>query len=151
LTDHAVGGTRGWLRVGISDHGLRISKFGVVGLSGLVVNSVALLVFTSGLGIYYLLGAILATQVSTVWNFVLTDRWVFVDREAERGRWRRFWIFWAMNNAALIVRGPMIYVLTDSLGVFYVASNVISLIVLMAVRYLFSYLLIWRAEGEAVS
>ena len=40
----------------------------------------------------------------------------------------------------------MIYLLTEYLGVFYVVSNVISLVVVMVVRYLFSYLLIWRAE-----
>jgi len=152
VLQRAVARPAGWFRRQVVDHGLRISKFGIVGLSGLVVNSLALLAFTSGLGIYYLVGAVLATQVSTVWNFVLTDVWVFAGQQAQRGRWRRFWIFWAMNNAALIARGPMIYILTDYFGVFYVTSNVISLVIVMVVRYLFSYLLIWRAEEvQAVS
>jgi putative flippase GtrA len=146
MAEHVEARPAGWLRKGLFDHGLRISKFGIVGLSGLVVNSIALLVATSGLGVYYLVGAVLATQVSTVWNFVLTDRWVFADQQTDAGTWRRFWIFWAMNNAALLVRGPMIYVLTEYLGIFYAVSNVISLVVVMVIRYLFSYLLIWRAE-----
>lgn len=145
MVQRLAGRPAGWLRR-VFDHGVRISKFGIVGLSGLLVNSVALLLFTSGLGVYYLVGAVLATQVSTVWNFVLTDVWVFSDQQAQRGRWRRFWIFWTMNNAALVARGPMIFMLTEYFGVFYVVSNVISLVVVMVVRYLFSYLLIWRAE-----
>jgi dolichol-phosphate mannosyltransferase len=49
----------------------RFLGFALIGATGLVVNQVALWVFTEKFGIYYLLSAILATQVSTVWNFVL--------------------------------------------------------------------------------
>ena len=55
----------------LDDAPLRFVRFGLVGLTGLVVNTVALAAFTSGAGIYYVISAILATQVSTLWNFAL--------------------------------------------------------------------------------
>ena len=128
------------------DHGLRISKFGLVGLSGLAVNSIALYVASGLLGIHYLAGVVIATQASTVWNFVLSDRWVFSRDDAQKRASYRFWIFWAMNNAAILVRGPMIFALTSSMGVNYLVSNIISLVVVMVLRYALSYSLIWRTS-----
>ena len=65
------------------------SKFGLVGIVGIVVNQAALYVFTDVFGIYYLVSAILASQVSTLNNFILTEYWVFGDRElGGRRLWR---------------------------------------------------------------
>ena len=51
----------------------RFVSFGLVGATGIVVNSAALWFFFHTLGWNHLLGAALATQVSTTWNFVLVD------------------------------------------------------------------------------
>ena len=55
----------------------RFVGFAVVGASGLVVNQVALWFLTSKVGVYYLLSAVVATQISTIWNFALVERFVF--------------------------------------------------------------------------
>ena len=47
--------------------------FGLVGLSGIGVNTAALWFLHHMLGLHPLLGAALATQASTAWNFVLID------------------------------------------------------------------------------
>ena len=60
---------------------LRFARFGVVGATGLVVNTRLLAFFTELVGIFYVVAAILATQGSTLWNFCLTELWVFSDRE----------------------------------------------------------------------
>lgn len=118
----------------------------MVGLSGLAVNSLALYIVSGLFGIHYLAGVVIATQASTVWNFVLSDRWVFSRDDAQRRSSQRFWIFWGMNNAAILVRGPMIFALTSLMGVNYLVSNIISLVVIMVVRYALSYSLIWRTS-----
>ena len=51
--------------------GARFGRFGLVGLSGIVVNSIALAAFRGGLGFSVLVAALLATQCSSIWNFVL--------------------------------------------------------------------------------
>jgi putative flippase GtrA len=121
----------------------RFGRFGVVGLTGLVVNTAALALFVEGLGLHYLPGAILATQVSTVWNFVLTDRWVFRGPHKRAALLTRFLAFAAMNNLALLLRGPMLVVLTEWLGIEYLASNVISLCALTLLRFAVADRLIW--------
>ncbi len=93
----------------------RFARFGMVGASGLIVNTLALLVAVSVFNLHYLVGAILATQASTTWNFALSELWVF---ERGQSRWNlnhRFVQFWLMNNAALFIRGPIIWLLTERL------------------------------------
>ena len=57
-----------------------------MGATGLVVNTLLLALFADVAGIYYVAAAILATQGSTLWNFCLTERWVFAGRDNERPR-----------------------------------------------------------------
>ena len=78
---------------------VRFGRFGLVGLSGLAVNTVAMAVFTAGLSVNYLLAAVLATQVSTTWNFLGSELWAF--NGSAIGRSRRFLAFAAMNNIGL--------------------------------------------------
>lgn len=122
----------------------RVLKFGLVGTTGLVVNTGLLALFTGVLGIHYLIGAALATQGSTVWNFVITDSWVFRDRVTDRDTWRRFGMFWLMNNGALLIRGPFLWLLTSVFSIHYLLSNLITLVSLMIVRYALSEFWIWR-------
>ena len=123
-------------------------KFGLVGLSGLAVNSAVLYLATGVLDIHYLAGATIATQASTAWNFLFSDQWVFFDSEPGKGPWHRFGLFWLMNNAALIVRWPILFVLTSVLGINYLISNLISLVILMVARYVLSYAVIWRTPEK---
>jgi dolichol-phosphate mannosyltransferase len=123
-------------------------RFGLVGVSGIAVNAIALTAFTELLGIFYLISAVAATQVSTFWNFVLTESVVFDRSFGAVGRLRRAGLFYAMNNAALGLRGPMLFVLVSTLGLHYVISNLISLVSLMVLRFLTADRLIWRRTSH---
>lgn len=124
----------------------RFSRFGAVGLSGFVVNELALALFAGVFGLDYLLGAILATQVSTTWNFALVEVWAFRDHTARHPWTRRAGLFFAMNNAALLLRGPIIVGLTDGLGVNYLVSNLVSLGVLTVLRFVLADNWIWAGS-----
>ena len=52
-------------------------------------------------------------------------------------------MFLAMNNVALALRGPILVLLTSELGVYYLASNLISLLTLTLIRYALSDRWIW--------
>ena len=73
-------------------------SFMLTGASGVVVNSVLLFLATQVVGLHYLVSAVLATQGSSLWNFGLTEAWVFRGRKPE-GRLGRFVAFLLMNNA----------------------------------------------------
>ncbi len=52
-------------------------RFGVVGLSGIVVNSAILWTLVRELHLAVLLGSVLATEAAILSNFLLNDRWTF--------------------------------------------------------------------------
>ena len=121
----------------------RFARFGIVGASGLLVNMLALAALAEVAGIHYLMAAILATQVSTAWNFWLTERWVFADRAPPDGMVRRAALFFGMNNASLLLRGPMLFLLVSVLGINYLVSNFVSLVALTLIRFALADGWIW--------
>src|SRR3954454_23214891 len=129
----------------------RFVLFGLVGVSGIVVNSLALwALHMNVLQLHYLDAAALATQVSTLWNFVLTDRVVFRSRRRQDGGWGRMWRFFLMNNLALLLRLPLLAVLVHiGLGVLW--ANLLTLVALFVVRYVISDRHIFGRPVPAVS
>jgi dolichol-phosphate mannosyltransferase len=122
-----------------------LTAFAIVGASGILVNQAALWGLVAIGGLNYLLSAVIATQFSTTSNFVLNEYWVFRGRSERRGMARRFLGYAAINNAALLLRAPLLALLTGVLGLHYLVSNLLTLILLFAVRFAVSDRLLWRA------
>lgn len=129
-------------------HGLQMAKFLSVGATGIVVNIIALLMLTELLGFFYLVSVVLATQVSSLWNFGLTESWVFASRRRAAGLGSRMLKFLGINNLALVARGPLIVVMTSLLSIHYALSVLVSLIALALVRYVISDSWIWRKDAD---
>lgn len=125
------------------DNAGRLLAFALVGASGILVNSMVLALATEWVGIYYLTSLFLATAASTIWNFGLTEWWVYSDRSHSSKWLRRFGLFFVMNNAALLLRGPLVFTLTSALGVHYLASNLISLVAFTLLRFGLADNVIW--------
>ena len=123
--------------------------FALVGASGILVNQAALWLLVSFAGINYAVAAIIATQVSTTWNFSLNELLVFRGRDARHGLAGRFLAFWAVNTGTLLLRIPMLALLTSVLHIHYLVSNLITLVVLFAMRFVVSDQLIWRPAAPA--
>jgi dolichol-phosphate mannosyltransferase len=124
------------------------SKFALVGIIGIFVNQAALYVFTEGLGIYYLVSAVLASIVSTANNFILVELFVFRHRETRHGLLTRYLVFSAVNIATLVIRVPTLYVLTDIVGIYYLASNLIAIGLTFGIRYLIADNWIWAGRDR---
>jgi dolichol-phosphate mannosyltransferase len=124
------------------------SKFALVGIIGIFVNQVALFGLTDGLGIYYLVSAILASQLSTLNNFVLTELWVFRGREHRSHVLFRYIVFNLLNIATLVIRVPVLFILTDLFGVHYLISNLVAIGLTFGVRYLVADNWIWAGRDR---
>ena len=133
-------------RGGLRGRGARFGRFGLVGVSGLGINSLALLVLVEGTGLHYLVGAVLATQASTLWNFAGVEWWAY--RTGRAGRLRRLATFAGMNNVAAILRLPLIWAFTSGLGVHPSLSNLASMALLTAARFALADTVIWRAPDD---
>ena len=123
---------------------LRVVRFGLVGASGVVVNTVVLALLTSGAGLFYVASALLATEVSICWNFALSERWVFRGTR-DGGRLRRFLSFAVVNSLAFALSGPLLWAFVSGLGLHYLLGNLLSISVLMVVRFVVADKLIWGA------
>ncbi len=129
----------------------RVLRFGLIGLSGTAVNTAALAVVTGVAGLHYVAGAVFATQASTTYNFALTNHFVFADDGHHRfGPLARYVQFSAVSNSMLLLRVPIIVVLT-TLGLHYLASNVVSMLVLFVVRFVVADQIIWRRTAAPVT
>jgi dolichol-phosphate mannosyltransferase len=135
------------LRVGPSFS--RFGRFGLVGVSGLLVNSILLAFWTETIGVYYLASLLLATQGSSLWNFFFSEYWVFRRADLRGSQLGRCARFLAMNNAALLARGPMVFFLTSLLGLNYLLSNLTSMAVLLLLRFAAADSLIWKQAATA--
>src|SRR3954468_14949108 len=123
----------------------RVLIFGAAGMTGLVVNSLLLWLLVSGAGLGYLLAAGLATQGSPTWNFLWIERLAF-SAHGSPGALRRYLQFAVMNNAAMLLRLPVLALLTSALGVNYLVSNALTLLLLFALRFGLSDRFIWASQ-----
>lgn len=139
-------GQLGRLRLG--DRLVRMGRFGIVGALGLAVNAAAFAVFLTLLGFHYLVAAVIATQVSTLWNFAGAERWVFRDRKPANSGKSRLGLYFVVNNVALLLRGPLLFVLIGSFAVNAHVANMISLIALGLARFFVADSWIWRGATQ---
>lgn len=114
----------------------RALAFGLVGLSGVVVNMGVLWLLTRpSAHVHYLVGAALATEASTTWLFVLTEALVFRGPKPRTlvSRGVRFYL---LNHVALLLRLPILALLVEDLGLKVLAANFVTLVLLFLVRFL---------------
>ena len=114
----------------------RVFLFGLVGLTGIVVNSLMLwmLAAPAMLGLNYLLAAVVATQVSSTWNFGLVDAVVY--HGPKRSTALRRWLgFLSLSNAVLVLRIPLLALLVTGLGANYLLANAFTLLIGFALRF----------------
>ncbi|WP_406445922.1 glycosyltransferase [Streptomyces sp. NBC_01613] len=128
---------------------MRMIAFGLVGASGIAVNTAALWLFFDVLGVHHLVGAALATQFSTTWNFVLTDAAVYRHGQRKGTWYGRAGRFFAMNNLLLIARLPLLqWLVVAGMGV--LTANALTLVLLFLLRFLISDRMIYGAGEKKV-
>ena len=126
-----------------------LERFLAIGATGLAVNMLAFALFANVAGLNYLLAAVLATQISTTWNFVLAERWAFRDRRRRVSSGStRFLAFLALNNLSLLLRGPMLYMLVSLIGMNPVLANLVSLLAIFVIRFAVADTLIWAGAAD---
>ena len=118
-------------------------------MSGILVNSAAVYLATDKLEIYYLYFGCHRDGGIHVVEF-------HVDRSAglsfhQSGRQvaKRVGVFFVMNLIALALRSPMIYLMTTIMGIYYVISNLFSLVLLTVLRFVFADRLIWGKTSRS--
>lgn len=119
-------------------------RFLLVGVLGLILNTLLMWLGVGSLRWPIILTAILATELTTLSNFVLNEQWVFDDRRERKTLTYRLRGFFLMNNVLLALRLPLLLILITLVGLHYLLANFISLIAMTIVRFFISDQILWE-------
>lgn len=125
---------------------MKMIKFGLVGLSGIVVNMGLLYLLTEYAGIYYLISAVVAIELSILNNFILNDFWTFSSRRLiHRYSWiKRLFAFHIIAAGGLLINLGVLYLLTEYAGIYYLVANLAGILVAFLWNYFLNRHLTWK-------
>ena len=136
-----------WVAARMRSRAGRVAGFAAVGVAGLVVNSLAL-VASMSLGVHYLWAAVIATEVSTTFNWALLETAVFTS-EKRGSRAQRYLGFSLINHVALLLRIPLLALLVERMQAPVVSANIATLAVVFVLRFAVSDTLIFSRRRTA--
>jgi len=123
----------------------RMVRFGVVGLSGVVVNQGLLMLLHGTLGAPLLLSSLIAIEVSILTNFLLNHSWTWRVPFSEPGLLRRVIQYHAAAVLAAFAGNVIILVgAVELFGIDYRIANLIGIAVGTAINFTANELWIFR-------
>jgi len=130
---------------GSLQHILRAGRFGLVGLSGVVVNTVVLYLLVARYGWGHLAAAAMATEVAILSNYLLNNHWTFRDRLSSLPWPQRVVRYNLIALGGLVISLAVLTVLTTTLGMHYLLANLVGICVATAWNYVANARLTWDA------
>lgn len=130
----------------------RVVVFGSVGLLGFFVQLAALVTLAGVLGIHYLPSTALAVELAILHNFFWHQRWTWSDRATVSARQvlARLLRFNGGSVATSMAGNlALMWVFVDRLGVHYALANVLAVLTLSLLNFVFCDLLVFRARSIA--
>lgn len=119
-------------------------RFGLVGLSGVVVNSAILWVLVAA-GLPVPIASMGATEAAVVSNFLLNDRWTFRDRATPLPGWQRFLRFNGVALGGMLITAALLTALTLYGNMPLLPANLLAVGATLAWNYTINTRLTWRA------
>ncbi len=134
------------IRPDTRDPGLagKLVMFLVVGGSGVVVNSVALVVLYEYLRLPLVAASALAVETAIASNFLLNDRWTFGRRRLSI---HRFGKFNAVSLGGLVITTTTLWLLVNLFNMPYLLANLLGISLSTAWNFIVNVLWTW---GQSV-
>jgi dolichol-phosphate mannosyltransferase len=123
-----------------------VVRFGLVGASGVAVNSAFLYVFHGVLGWALIPASVFAVEAAIVNNFLWNDRWTFSARDKTPYRFFRFNL---VSLGGLVVNTVVLALLVAMTGIHYLIANLIAIAAAMAWNFAANSRWTWRAARRA--
>jgi dolichol-phosphate mannosyltransferase len=125
-------------------------RFGVVGLSGIMVNSAILWALVRELHLAVLLGSVLATEAAILSNFLLNDRWTFRG-VSERSFTQRLLRFNGVALGGMAITAGILTALAIYMQLHLLIANVLAVGAATGWNYVVNSRWTWRSQQSAVS
>ena len=105
----------------------KATRFFTVGASGLGINYLISLLFSSALDVWYLHATILGIMFSITSNFILNKHWTFEDKDFSPKRTIiQYGKFVGFSSIGALVQLGMVYYLVDEVNIVYPAALVLA-------------------------
>ncbi|MCU1671003.1 MAG: Dolichol-phosphate mannosyltransferase [Blastococcus sp.] len=123
----------------------RMSRFAAVGLLGTIVNLALMALLIQVHGLHYLLAAVIAAEVSILFNFTMQERFVFRDMtDGVHSRAKRIASSLIYNNTEVLIRLPILAFLVKVTGIDAVLIQASMLALAFVARFLFMSRVVYR-------
>jgi dolichol-phosphate mannosyltransferase len=119
----------------------RLSKFLVVGGTGVLVNSLALLLLFHWAHLPLLVASALSAEIGIINNFWWNDRWTFRHTQFSLSRFAQFNL---VSLAGLVITAAILWVLVSQLGLYYLAANLLGIGLATAWNFAANSFWTWR-------
>jgi dolichol-phosphate mannosyltransferase len=119
-------------------------SFGLVGLSGVVVNTVILWGLVHGLGLPVLLSSALATEAAILSNFLLNDRWTFRTAAHQAMFVQRLLRFNGVALGGMLITTAVLVALTTHEHLPVLLANLLAIGAAMGWNYVVNSRWTWR-------
>ncbi len=116
----------------------KLTKFSVVGGTGVVVNSFALFLLYDKVRLPLIVASAIAVELAIANNFLLNDRWTFGVRVPRSTRFVKFNV---VSMGGLAITTATLWTLATYLGIYYLVANLVG--IGLATTWNFAVNLVW--------
>jgi dolichol-phosphate mannosyltransferase len=128
---------------------MKLFRFGIVGLSGIIVNEGVLIYLKQYDRFSLPVASIVAIELSILSNFIWNDLWTFrSDQEHALSRWwQRLLSFQVVSIGGAIINFVILNILATLLGIDYRVANIIGILVAFAWNFWVNRRFTWKMNG----
>ncbi|MBR7926976.1 GtrA family protein [Aerococcaceae bacterium zg-ZUI334] len=113
----------------------QIVKFGIVGVIATLIDWTIFYVLFGTFHICYLLAKTIAFAISTIFNYYLSMKYVFVSRFEAKERSREFQLFVLLSLIGLLLTLGLMWIVVELLSVNPAIANILVAIVVMITNF----------------
>ena len=124
----------------------KVLKFGLVGISGIVVNEVILIYLKELAGVSNFLAPIISIEISILNNFFWNDIWTFRTHRSDNGFkpwWYRLVTFQTISAVGSILNIGIYLILTEIWGMYYPLAMLIGILAGFAWNFIVNRRITW--------
>jgi putative flippase GtrA len=126
-------------------------RFGLVGVSGVAVNTAILWGLVWGAGLPVLLGSVLATETAILSNFLLNDRWTFRAAVRQGSFVRRLLRFNGVALGGMAITTAVLSALTIYGHLHLLLANLLAVGAAMVWNYVVNSRWTWRNPTKGIT
>ncbi len=113
----------------------QLFRFGIVGAICFLIDYSILYICTDIFKIYYLISSIISFSISTIFNYILSIKFVFTIKE-DRNKNKDFINFIVFSVIGLILNQIIMWIGVDVINIYYMITKVISTCIVMCFNYI---------------